>query len=75
VHIGSVVAWNVVALLGGLALGPALAQRERLRGRLLLAALVLAVAAQVAGRHGVVWWLMLWVSFAVGERIRRRLQP
>jgi hypothetical protein len=62
---------SVLAVLLGLAFGPAVAGVRR---RLLLAALVVGVIGQFMGWHGLVWFLLVWLSFLVGERLRRRLE-
>jgi hypothetical protein len=66
-----VLAVAVAALALGLAFGPALVAVRR---RLLVAALILGLVGQFLGWNGLVWFAVVWLSFLVGERLRRRLE-
>jgi hypothetical protein len=71
VNLWLIVAVSVAALLLGLAYGPALAGVRR---RLLAVALVVGIVGEFMGWNGLVWFLLVWLSFMVGERARRRLE-
>ncbi len=66
-----VIGVSIVALALGLAFGPAV---MAIRRRLLAAALVVGVVGQFMGWNGLIWFGVVWLSFTVGERLRRRLE-
>jgi hypothetical protein len=71
----AIVVFNALALLAGGLFGPAAAQGGRLRERVVLVVFCLAVAADIAlHQPTILWFLMLWASFGIGSRLRRRLE-
>jgi hypothetical protein len=66
---------SAAALGAGILFGPHAARAPRLRDRVVLGAFAVAVLVRLTlGWPAVVWLLLLWASFGIGGRIRRRLE-
>lgn len=65
---------NLLALLAGVAYGPVYVVAGRIRTWTLRLLFLIALVAQALHFPGVPWFLVLWTSFGVGARIRRRIE-